>query len=228
MNTCKIDGCPNKVYAKEYCKKHHKRFWKHGDATITLKNRENWKGRKTCIIDGCNNFRVGFGYCRKHYKKFKRYGDPLVSKLMDNTGKICLRDGCNNPAKIKGYCRSHYRSQFGRLHVNKICSLPYCSKRRDAKGYCSYHYHLISIIDVNKEFEEIFGYPPYICYICGRQYNEWHSNELELDHVIPKSNGGSDDITNLLPTCKMCNRMKDKFLFDDFVNKCKEIALFNS
>jgi hypothetical protein len=31
---------------------------------------------------------------------------------------------------------------------------------------------------------------------------------LEVEHVIPWSRGGSNDITNLVPACKPCNRRK--------------------
>lgn len=42
----------------------------------------------------------------------------------------------------------------------------------------------------------------YQCAYCGNEEN------LTLDHIIPKSKGGSDRITNLVCACKQCNHHK--------------------
>jgi hypothetical protein len=43
----------------------------------------------------------------------------------------------------------------------------------------------------------------YECVYCGSKKN------LTLDHVIPKSRGGSNEWTNLVTCCSKCNRDKD-------------------
>ncbi len=42
----------------------------------------------------------------------------------------------------------------------------------------------------------------YQCAYCGSEDN------LTLDHITPRSRGGSDRITNVLCACKECNRSK--------------------
>lgn len=47
---------------------------------------------------------------------------------------------------------------------------------------------------------------------CGRPGREGayirDDDKMEVDHIIPWSHGGSDDMYNLQPLCKPCNRSK--------------------
>ena len=43
------------------------------------------------------------------------------------------------------------------------------------------------------------------CYLCGLQCYE---HEIHIDHVIPRSRGGSDDPSNLKVACWLCNMRK--------------------
>ena len=45
-----------------------------------------------------------------------------------------------------------------------------------------------------------------VCQYCGQKFK---SDELTLDHVIPKSRGGSKSWNNLVSCCGPCNRKKD-------------------
>lgn len=49
----------------------------------------------------------------------------------------------------------------------------------------------------------LFGF-----YICRRCHRIIGVSELEVDHIIPKSKGGSDGLYNLQPMCRRCNRSK--------------------
>lgn len=51
------------------------------------------------------------------------------------------------------------------------------------------------------------------CRYCGKTANE---KELEVDHVVPRSRGGSNAMINLVTSCFECNRGKrDKTLLAD-------------
>jgi 5-methylcytosine-specific restriction endonuclease McrA len=43
----------------------------------------------------------------------------------------------------------------------------------------------------------------YRCQYCGTK-----THELTIDHIIPKSRGGSDSWENLVSACKVCNNKK--------------------
>lgn len=54
-----------------------------------------------------------------------------------------------------------------------------------------------------KHNKSIFG--RYRCVKCGRLFPK---DRIEIDHRIPKRKGGTDDLWNLQPMCKSCNRSK--------------------
>ena len=55
----------------------------------------------------------------------------------------------------------------------------------------------------------------YICQKCGKHLKD---NEIEFDHIIPYTKGGSSDENNIQLTCIDCNRKKSKKL-PDFIDK---------
>jgi 5-methylcytosine-specific restriction endonuclease McrA len=55
---------------------------------------------------------------------------------------------------------------------------------------------------------EVFARDGYACQYCGRQ-----TNDLTLDHVVPRHRGGTHTWDNLVTACKACNHRKGgKFL----------------
>lgn len=45
----------------------------------------------------------------------------------------------------------------------------------------------------------------YECAYCGDKLNK---NQVDVDHITPKSRGGSDSVSNLTASCSHCNRQK--------------------
>ena len=57
-----------------------------------------------------------------------------------------------------------------------------------------------------KYFKENKGFMgKYRCARCGRWFNK---RDIDIDHIIPKSKGGTDSMYNLQAMCKHCNRSK--------------------
>jgi len=52
----------------------------------------------------------------------------------------------------------------------------------------------------------LFSRDGHMCMYCG---NEFHSNLLTRDHIIPKSQDGTDTWDNVITACKACNNKKD-------------------
>jgi len=59
-----------------------------------------------------------------------------------------------------------------------------------------------------RQEHQLFSEYNSLCAYCGRK------TKLTIDHVVPLSRGGSNDITNAVPACTSCNSSKrDKPLF---------------
>lgn len=56
------------------------------------------------------------------------------------------------------------------------------------------------------------------CAYCGK---EIAYKDMQVDHVNPRYYGGSDDIDNLMPSCRACNFRKGTFPLEYFRNEIK-------
>ena len=51
------------------------------------------------------------------------------------------------------------------------------------------------------------------CAYCGDKIDY---KDMQVDHIKPKYLGGTDDIENLMPSCRACNFYKSTFSLEDF------------
>lgn len=59
---------------------------------------------------------------------------------------------------------------------------------------------------------EVFKRDSFTCQYCGRSAPDVL---LEVDHIVPVSKGGTDDLLNLVTSCRDCNRGKSAKLLSD-------------
>ena len=72
----------------------------------------------------------------------------------------------------------------------------------------------------NTDKETLFGKQGGKCNGCGTSFEPQH---LEIDHIIPKSLGGSNELENLQLLCGNCNRIKGNRPMEYLINKRKQI-----
>ena len=58
----------------------------------------------------------------------------------------------------------------------------------------------------------------YTCVHCGNKYRK---GDMDIDHIIPQSKGGSDSEWNLQCLCVHCNRSKQADTRDSFSDRVK-------
>ncbi|TPG50165.1 HNH endonuclease [Rhodanobacter glycinis] len=69
---------------------------------------------------------------------------------------------------------------------------------------------------------KIFNGRPFVeCHYCGTRLTD---SDITLDHLHPKAKGGGNGISNMLPACRACNRMKGDMDYRDFIAQCQYVA----
>ncbi|MDP5277200.1 HNH endonuclease [Chengkuizengella axinellae] len=58
---------------------------------------------------------------------------------------------------------------------------------------------------------KVFERDDYTCFYCGEK-----GGLLEVDHMMPISRGGSNDLSNLTTSCRRCNRQKRDKTVEEF------------
>jgi hypothetical protein len=63
-----------------------------------------------------------------------------------------------------------------------------------------------------EEIDELFDGQRGLCFYCGQLLRDFH-----IDHKIPVSRGGSNDISNIVISCALCNRRKYTKTAEEFI-----------
>lgn len=228
MRICEYPECNKKHHSGGLCSLHYNRKWRKENPTP--------KVFRKCTVEGCNNRYSGRGYCKTHLNRLKRCGDIQVTK---HNMSGCKVEGCDNRSASKeGYCSVHSRryKSTGNPLLTKLdikrslpkrgCQVLGCTKKRSTKDYCDTHYMIISEIcpDMSKTFEDLFGNPPYSCYLCGHLHETWDTSKVWHDHVIPVTKGGTYTLENIKPACRSCNRAKSNMDLEKFIDMCHRVA----
>ena len=62
------------------------------------------------------------------------------------------------------------------------------------------------------------------CAICGKPVK---FNKMTIDHIIPLSQGGTNEFSNLQLACHSCNRLKNNFKEDEFYGMVSRIFWYH-
>lgn len=61
------------------------------------------------------------------------------------------------------------------------------------------------------------------CYLCGEFVD---FNSYEIEHKVPLSKGGTNNLSNLFCSCHICNLIKHDIYPEDFMEKISKIFMF--
>ena len=210
--------------------------YKHRINYYKFKNKEGQYSNIYCIE--CNDVRVyGDKLCSK-CKLIKKYTDAY------NYTSVCKH--CNkeygietklknlgNIAQLNNYCSIECNQQLKKI-----------TKKKNAKIHRRTRNDKYGRIREDKQWAKIYGnkYEPinrtivyrkhnYICTSCNvkclhpNNLNYNQSNAATLDHIIPKSKGGSHTYDNVTLLCRSCNIIKGDKILKQFKKNQSQLEL---
>lgn len=134
----------------------------------------------------CSKKCMGIGMSGENHANYKHgYGNRLTPEV-----------------RIK-YHRNYYEKNKISAHKRAFLHKAKSRTRLKVKGFHTF-----------EEWQELVVRNNSLCFYCGVLTTiEDGPTKLTRDHVIPLSRGGTDDISNIVPSCKSCNSSKgDKTL----------------
>lgn len=146
--------------------------------------------------------------CAQCYKKFKVKKD-YAHKIWGQNQAILCSQKCRNltqsdsgevPKRVCIHCNARFVPMFfNQNYCSKPCSIKNRKNRR--------HTYL-------KHRMQVFDRDGFRCRYCGISVIDNKDVLLEIDHIIPKSKGGTNNIDNLITSCSNCNRGKGDVLLN--------------
>ena len=138
-------------------------------------------------------------------KKINRFKEdksknPSQKKKGKNNTRNKIQGGMNKIFNIK-------RNQFSRVGSKKDRELS-----GDKREY----------MFTNTELKNKIINDPH-CYLTGEKLELENSQHWSLDHIVPKSRGGTNALTNAGQTLKIVNQMKSDMTVDELHEMCKKI-----
>lgn len=118
------------------------------------------------------------------------------------------------------FCSLSCAAKYRNLHRKKYkCKCIVCEQEFEAQSskakYCTnacklkdYRKRMKSNNAITRSFYNFLLLQP--CAICG-----WNKTSCDVHHIIPVSNGGKNEITNLITLCPNCHRMIHRNLISE-------------
>jgi len=104
-STCSVPTCEEGHAVRGWCRKHYKRWCRHGDPEHVKKVH---RYDQDCSVGTCDRPARSSGLCNGHYQRWRRYGDPEHSERVHLDNQDCSVSTCDRPARIRGLCDGHY------------------------------------------------------------------------------------------------------------------------
>lgn len=137
-----------------------------------------------------------------------------------HNGRIYCSDDCQQKEYKKRYKLKYKNVIFNKNGICKTCNNPFI-KKQPCQQYCNISCRKsIYIYEKNQKNGRFVIYlrDNFKCFYCGKSSFK-DNKELNLEHILPKIQGGKDIANNLVTSCIRCNSEKSTILINDTLLK---------
>lgn len=185
--TCSVDGCAERHKGYGYCRKHYRRWKKHGDPNVGARrdlSALNDDERRELIRQRARDWYAANRERALANVKAYKEADPERKRRSDREYRLANRERIDQRVKEWNAANRARRREISRKYTNArrgiVQMVPFTVEQWAAK----------------------VAYWGNRCWMCG---GEWS----DMDHVKPISAGGADMLCNLRPACGPCNSSKN-------------------
>ncbi len=156
-------------------------------------------------------------------KNFRRSATRFVIGVVTNATKAAVRQidsefsanrDDRQPRRLLRCFRCHNRTYDANIKTCQTCGYQPGNRSSGEDG------RRIFSVETKKELWEK---QRKICGGCLDEFTQWMN--MEIDHVVPLSRGGTNEFSNLQVLCKACNRLKGTGTMDDLIIRLKKKGL---
>lgn len=153
-------------------------------------------------------------YRTANQDKLKAEKKEWYKKNRTQVLKRVKSNATQNREKILAYQSDYYLNNADKVKANVAAyrqanpeKKSHLENRRRARKFSNGGSHTL------EELQEKFSRLGNVCYYCKQ------AKPLTVDHDIPLSRGGTDNIENVLPACRSCNSKKNAKTADEFIGR---------
>lgn len=220
---CEVVGCGDVRFARQWCQFHYTRWKITGDPAAPL-SRQQYAGGQTCSFDGCDGAARKVGLCVSHYSQTRRGVPltPLVKWADDFKCLFCGRDTVEGSG-MRRYCSVNCQQLYYKhgsdlpeswecTRCGKAFSYIVEGKRRIRADRKACHDCTRATSKHGTSPAEIARRDGSDCKLCGDPIDmDLRKPDYmcaSVDHILPRSLGGTNDLENLQLAHLVCNIRK--------------------
>lgn len=220
-STCCIHECDGPAIGKFLCSKHYNRLRRTGTTDFRK------KPQRKCRMPQCGGKHFQHGWCSRHFQRIVNSGSPFDKDqkwtISDYATCLACGEGFSPEYGLRRYCSVACRtiySRFGERPTTQECTR--CGAEIDmrVRGHSGHHRpRNVKMCGACSGSPNMARFVPLLverdgpdCRLCGEvvdlslSYPDPMSRAV--DHIIPRSLGGPDQVSNYQISHSACNNRK--------------------